>query len=413
MSRRAREYTDLEIQELRGKPDTYQKKRLPPNLYLRFNKDRRAQGWVVMARGPDGRQVWKTLDRHHPAMTKAEAQVEKDRLVPLIRAGSPLTGPVEEAPSTLAAVVEAWAAVQGRQQYRWRDKEYRLQRFLVKEFGTIPFADLKLKAVSDFLDRIAIRTARTADMVRTDLQAVEKWWVKGGRAPEGYVQKFAGIPKRCGAAPRERVLEDAELKLLWAAAIKAGQFGRFLKLLLLTAQRREKVGAMAWDDINLDTGVWTIPTVAAVGLTKPKGHPKSLTLPPLALDLVKAQRAIQSGPWVFGAARGGGHMNSFGTLKAEFDRMLPKDMPKWTLHDLRRTARTEMEKIRNADGTLAIEFACAEAILGHKLSGVAGTYARHGYIAEMVPALVRLADYIKGIVDPEKFGIVEVPVKAA
>ncbi|MGJ5088990.1 hypothetical protein [Bradyrhizobium sp. SZCCHNS3051] len=40
---------------------------------------------------------------------------------------------------------------------------------------------------------------------------------------------------------------------------KCDRFGTFVKLLLLTAQRREKVAKMKYADISQD-GVWTIPS---------------------------------------------------------------------------------------------------------------------------------------------------------
>ena len=36
-------------------------------------------------------------------------------------------------------------------------------------------------------------------------------------------------------------------------------FGALVKLLLLTAQRREKVVSMRWADVSVD-GVWSIPS---------------------------------------------------------------------------------------------------------------------------------------------------------
>ena len=43
---------------------------------------------------------------------------------------------------------------------------------------------------------------------------------------------------------RERILTDDEIRTLWKAT---GNIGDLTKLLLLTAQRREKVAAMKWD----------------------------------------------------------------------------------------------------------------------------------------------------------------------
>ena len=50
---------------------------------------------------------------------------------------------------------------------------------------------------------------------------------------------------------RTRVLDDNELRIIWQQAIANGTFGAIVRILLLTAQRREKVATMRWQDIDL------------------------------------------------------------------------------------------------------------------------------------------------------------------
>jgi hypothetical protein len=45
---------------------------------------------------------------------------------------------------------------------------------------------------------------------------------------------------------------------VWTAAGESGPFGAIIKLLILTAQRKDKVATMKWDDLEGD--VWTIAT---------------------------------------------------------------------------------------------------------------------------------------------------------
>ena len=68
-------------------------------------------------------------------------------------------------------------------------------------------------------------------------------------------------------------------------------------------------------------------------------------------------------------------------------------MADWTLHDLRRTARTLMSRAGvNAD--------IAERCLGHVLSGVRGVYDKHQYQTEMAHAYEAVASLIERIVHP-------------
>jgi hypothetical protein len=53
---------------------------------------------------------------------------------------------------------------------------------------------------------------------------------------------FANLPISAGTTERERVLSDAEIAEVWAAADRlAYPFGPFFKLAILTLQRREEV----------------------------------------------------------------------------------------------------------------------------------------------------------------------------
>jgi integrase len=66
----------------------------------------------------------------------------------------------------------------------------------------------------------------------------------------------------------------------------------------------------------------------------------------------------------------------------------------WTIHDLRRTARSLMSRAGvNAD--------IAERCLGHVIGGVRGIYDRHEYFEEKKRAFEALAAQIERIVNPQ------------
>ena len=75
-------------------------------------------------------------------------------------------------------------------------------------------------------------------------------------------------------------------------------------------------------------------------------------------------------------------------------------MPNWTLHDLRRTARTLMSRA-------GVRPDVAERVVGHAVGGaVAQIYDRHSYEAEKRDALERLAALIQGVVNPPPENVV-------
>ena len=67
--------------------------------------------------------------------------------------------------------------------------------------------------------------------------------------------------------------------------------------------------------------------------------------------------------------------------------------PNWTLHDLRRTAKTLMVRA-------GVRPDISERVLGHVIAGVEGTYDRHSYADEKRDALEKLAAMIERILNP-------------
>ena len=108
----------------------------------------------------------------------------------------------------------------------------------------------------------------------------------------------------------------------------------------------------------------------------------------LALATITALPPCE-GPLVF--IRSGMALGSFGRLKAEFDGACA-GVKGWTLHDLRRTARSLMSRA-------GVPSDHAERCLGHVIGGVRGTYDRHEYHEEKRLAFEALASLIERIVD--------------
>jgi integrase len=72
----------------------------------------------------------------------------------------------------------------------------------------------------------------------------------------------------------------------------------------------------------------------------------------------------------------------------------------WTLHDLRRTARSLMSRA-------GVPTDHAERCLGHVIGGVRGVYDRHEYHAEKQQAFEALAALIERIVTGAQAGVVQ------
>jgi integrase len=229
-----------------------------------------------------------------------------------------------------------------------------------------------------------------ANAVLATIRAVMGWWETQDDEYVSPIVKGMERDKRSSdERARERVLDDGELRAVWAACGDLGIFGAFVRMLIVTAQRRNTVAAMMWGDVV--DGLWTIPNEH-----REKGHIGAVRLPRLALDILDKQPRVNE--YVFPAIHKGlsvldKPLNSFSQGKDELDRLLPDDMPDWTLHDLRRTARTRMAGIGISD-------TIAERTLGHKLQGVMKVYNRHAYLDEKSEALQRLSDHIALVLNP-------------
>ena len=263
-----------------------------------------------------------------------------------------------------------------------------------RPLGERPLASIKRAHVAARLAEIARDNGPfAANRARAALSALFTWSIGEGFADDNPV---AGTHRPTEEMTRDRVLSDAEVALVWSQS-GAGDYGAIVRLLLLTACRREEAAAMAWSELQGD--LWSIP-----GERTKNGLPLDLALPPLALDVLRGVPAREGRDLVFGSRAG--PFSGWSKAKVELDaRMLEAmkaergskaKLEPWRLHDLRRTAATRM-----AD--LGVQPHVVEAVLNHisgSKAGVAGVYNRAAYREEKRAALVlwagRVADLTKG-----------------
>ena len=113
----------------------------------------------------------------------------------------------------------------------------------------LPAADLDRATVVRILDGLAkdgkhAMAARTAAYGR----ACYQWAIRRGSIE---ANPFAALPIN-PPVKRERVLTDAELRAIWHATAKPGSFNLIVRMLVLTAQRRDEVADMARSELSDD-----------------------------------------------------------------------------------------------------------------------------------------------------------------
>jgi integrase len=191
---------------------------------------------------------------------------------------------------------------------------------------------------------------------------------------------------------RKRVLADDEIRDIWAALDTADLpacYPAYVRALLLTAARRNEAADMHASEITGD--LWVIPS--ARYKTK-LDHVVPIT------PALRAQIGKGTG-YVFSTDSGATAFSGFSKAKAALDAEIAKirkeagrpSMANWTLHDLRRTARSLMSRA-------AVPSDHAERAMGHVIGGVRETYDRHEYLDEKRAAFEKLAGLLAVILNP-------------
>jgi integrase len=327
---------------------------------------------------------------HDPAADRAEARV---------RAADELLGDV----------VGRFLA---RQERRLRPRSYvDAKRYLEqywKPLHSLHLARISRATVAARLSKIADEHGLvSADRARAALSSFFAWAIGEGLCDTNPV---IGTNKHFdGAKSRDRVLADRELAIIWHA-LPDSDYGAIVKLLILTGQRREEIGALRRSEVDLEELAITLPPER----TK-NGRPHEVPLSKPALAILKSRPARAGRDFMFGdGPRNGndrqGGFQGWSKSKAAIDKQAA--IGSWWLHDVRRTVATRIAE-------LGVQPHVIEAVLnhvsGHK-AGVAGVYNRSSYAAEKRAALELWGKQVQLLIDGEKQGgerrVVRFPARA-
>jgi integrase len=289
---------------------------------------------------------------------------------------------------TLAAMIEDYLA---SKESSVRARTFaEVQRYLrgpyFKPLHGLPVDTIGLRDVAARLLVITRESgAVAAGNARSALNALYVWALANGLVQTNPV---VGTARPKTPPARDRVLSDHELAAVWRAT-GDDAFGRVVKLLMLLGQRRTEVGGMAWSELDLEQGTWTIPA------RRSKNHrAHTLPLSSLALRIIRSVSRLVGRDTLFGDRADSG-LTGWARPKAALDARLGDKVKPWTLHDLRRSCATHM-----AD--LGVQPHIIEQLLnhhsGHK-AGPAGIYNRSSYEREVKAALALWSDHVRTLVE--------------
>jgi integrase len=261
----------------------------------------------------------------------------------------------------------------------YRETARILEQDVIPVWGKRSVRSIERRDVTALVDdKVATGAEVQANRILARLRTLFGWAVEKDRVASNPCD---GLKPPTKEKARDRVLAEEEIRIFWHAADELDwPFGPLFKLLLLTAQRRDEVASMEWSEIDLETGIWTIPRHKA---KNDNGHEVQLSAAALAIirDLPRVD-----GPYLF-STNGKTPVSGFSRAKERLDASMravlnevsaEAQLDPWILHDLRRTATTGMAALRVLPHVV-------DRILNHTsgtIRGVARVYNRFEYSDE-------------------------------
>jgi integrase len=375
---------------------------LIPGLYLQIEPSG-VRSFVLRYRA-DGRTRKFTLGRW-PAIGLGQArQLARDAILAVKQGRDPGTERQQARqaarrppqPTTFEGIAEAWLAREGARLRSQAFNRRTLERLVYPELGSPPIETIKRSDINHLLDRIEDESGPVmADRTLAIIRRVLNWHAARTddyRSP--IVRGMARTKPR--ERMRDRILSDSELRAVWMAAETLnGPFGALIHFILLTAARRSEAAGLTRAEIVASD--WVLP--ANRNKTKVE-FVRPLSAKAQAVPTKLPQ--IGEGRFVF-TTNGERPISGFSKFKAAVDQA--SGITGWTLHDLRRTARSLLSR---AD----VDADVAERCLGHVLTGVRANYDRHEFYHEKRHAFEALATLIEQIVKAQPAAVLPFPANA-
>ena len=320
-----------------------------------------------------GRRKRLTLGTY-PATSLAQARTLAFDARALIEEGGPC---LRALPDTLQGVCAEYLGCEGRLR-TIQERRETFERLVYPALGPMQIDAIRRVDIVRLLDKIEDENGPVmADKTLAFLSRLFSWHASRSEFRSPIVRGMARTkPKE---RQRERVLTDDELRAIWRSA--DGPFGAMVRFILLTSARRSEASEMTWAEI--EGADWTLPAArnkAKTDLVRPLSRAALAVLPNKQGDFVFTTDGVTS-------------ISGYSKFKAALDKA--SGVTDWTLHDLRRTARSLMSRA-------GVNTDIAERCLGHVIGGVRGVYDRHEYYDEKAKAFEALAGQIERIVSPQE-----------
>lgn len=392
MPKLPRELTAIEISRLRA--EGAHAVGGVPGLYLQILGGSRA--WVL--RFVAGTRRRRMGLGSYPGVTLAQARDKARAARELIDQG---TDPIDSRQAVMqqaaAARARALTFSKAAEQFiaardaEWRNPKHRQQwintlaTYAEPIIGQLDVASIGQQHILQVLEPIWRVKTETASRVRGRIEQILDWAaVRGHRSGDnparwvGHLDKLLPRPSKIAPVKHYGAVEVSQAPAAVASILaSAGMAAQALLFQILTAARSGEARGARWSEINLDTGVWSVPA------ERMKAHrPHRVALSRQAVDLLRRQARFEGCELVFPSVRM--KVMSYTALTDVMRRLQLDGVP----HGFRSTFRDWAAECTHFPRDL-VEMALAHAIE----SKVEAAYRRGDMLARRAELMQAWADY--------------------
>jgi integrase len=287
------------------------------------------------------------------------------------------------------------------------DVKSAIERRVIPIWGDRPVSEIRRADVNELIRGLRKTTPIGANRVLAYLKKFFGWLVDQDMIENS---PAAAVKRPSKEVKRDRVLTDAEIRAIWEACGDLGAFGRAFRFMLVTGQRRSEVGKMTWGELDMIHRAWALSRARTKA---DRAH--EIPLSDLAMSIIGECPKIgdfvfstgRSAPARAGVKTGARPISGWSRAKTSLDKVAlkkarelaeergeeaPPEFAEWHLHDLRRTAATNLAR-------LGVDRVVIGKVLNHAEQEVTAVYDRHRYEAEKRRALELWGQRLAAIVD--------------
>lgn len=266
--------------------------------------------------------------------------------------------------------------------------------------GKYPAAELTVHNWLTLLDKMAKAYSEVTRRIISNGKQCYSWAVKRQLVTVNPLAELTGRDFGLKKGMGKRTLSRDEIALFWRACNECRMSVRnklMLKLCLFYGCRISELRLAKVGDFDFVEGAWTVPPENH----KTGGKTQRAIVRPIIAEIVPMLKMLTEmavGEYLFSSKQDapmapGNHLSLPANLRLFMIKVYDENVPHFSVHDLRRTARTNFSDITDPH--------IAEIMLGHMLPGVWAVYDKHTYLDEMRVAYSKWWARLMSITEPD------------